>query len=569
MTFPKKCKGPKVAITTLITVLYSALVLAEDQRRSSLKGSVGRLASLTHSNAQEVTVSDESSSHHSGPDPNTTSINSRKVGLTVGQTTTIHLNTLPRKVYTNKALVDAIVNKNDPNELIIAALDTPGIAEIIVVDRKGNQVHIEVTITQDTAALQRVISTLFPSANVEVMPVYDASVMIFGHVENAAEVGLIMEIASKFYPEPINALRVVGSQQVQVRVLVAEVSRTKLRSMGFNFLYGKIDSDVKYLTSTIGNLVSLSRTTSGAGASGIDFSFSDSSNVAFGKLSADREFRGFLQALIQEGIAKVLAETALVTFSGRAANMIVGGEFPIIVPGEAGTFSVDFREFGNKLDIIPTVLGGGRVRLEVRPEISELDFSQGVTLGGFVIPAIKQRRADTSIELNSGETFVIAGLLSTIDTASTKKVPYLADVPFLGAGFRTMQYSREEKELIIMVTPELAEPMTPDEKPCSHPGSESTHPSNHELFLLGTIESPICGDCQTARRQQVELEKQHSEAIRGITPILTEKDNSPRKEAVIATPQNASSKDAEHHPAVQIITEEPGLLGPLGYEGGR
>jgi pilus assembly protein CpaC len=272
-----------------------------------------------------------------------------------------------------------------------------------------------------------------------------------------------------------------------------------------------------------------------------------------------------------EGLAKIMAETTLVTFSGRAANMIVGGEFPIIVPGSAAsaTFSIDFREFGNKLDIIPTVLGGGRVRLEVRPELSELDFANGVTLSGFTVPALKTRRADTAIEMNSGETFAIGGLISTADVAVLDKVPYIGDVPIVGAGFRTVEYRMEEKELIILVTPELAEPMSPSEVPCGYPGSETVPPSNHELHFLGNPESPACNECEIARREKARLEQKYSGVSVDVPGVILN-GTSPMEEAAAKTTvdkkASVATKAQTKQPSVRPAGTPPGLVGPFGFD---
>ena len=415
----------------------------------------------------------------------------QNVTLVVGQTTTIRLPEWIKRVITDRTLVEARVNPNELHELVITAQDTPGAVEVTVVDRAGNTHRFQVTITQDTSGLRNILTKRFPYSNIEVIPVIDQSVMIFGQVENPGDVAMIMNIASKFYADPINSLEVVGPQMVQLKVMIAEVSRTKLRAMGFNFLVADDDNGtIRYLTNTVGDLVTLTRSTTGL--TGLDFAFNSNSNVLVGKLELDHEFRGFLRALKQEGLAEILVQPTLTTFSGRAASMVIGGEVPIPIPSgdNVGSVGFEFRQFGKRLDFVPTVLGGGRVRLEVRPEVSEVDFSIGVVSSGFTIPGFRQRQVDTSVELYSGETFVIGGLLSTSDTANTNKVPFLGDLPFIGTAFRTTSYDREELELIIMVTPELVEAMKPEQKPLSYPGGEGVPPGNHELFFWGNVESP-------------------------------------------------------------------------------
>jgi pilus assembly protein CpaC len=266
-----------------------------------------------------------------------------------------------------------------------------------------------------------------------------------------------------------------------------------------------------------------------------------------------------------------MAEPTLVTFSGRAAEMIVGGEFPIIVPGQQGTFTVEFREYGNRLNFVPIVLGNGRIRLEVRPELSQLDYANGVVFGGFTIPGLQQRRVETSVELNTGETFVIGGLLNTTDSATTNKVPYLGDMPLIGTAFRTVEYQQEEKELVIMVTPELTEPLKANQKLCGYPGSESTHPSNHELYLGGRFESPVCNDCESARRHELGVEIAHAQTARPgrvTKTIVTNSATAENSGRANTTAQQLAVPEQQPSEA-QRPANLPGLLGPLGYDAGR
>jgi len=486
----------------------------------------------------------------------------RKISLVVGQTTVVRLDERIRKVIIVRALAEATVNPRDLRELIITALDMPGTDEIILVDSKGRKHRIELVITQDTSALENVLAMRFPFSNIKIIPISDQSVLVTGQVENALQVKQVMEIAEKFFPEPVNNLEVVGPQQVQLRVLVVEVSRTKLRALGLNFLFTDVENGtVRYVTSTVGSLINMATSTDVNSLTGLSFTLpNQNSNLMYGKLRNDRVFRAFLQALVEEGLAKLLAETTLTTFSGRASSMIVGGEFPIIIPGQLGTFTVEFREYGNKLDVVPTVLGGGRIRLEVRPEFSELDFDNGVVQAGFEIPALKQRRVDTSVEMNSGETFVIGGLINTVDTAKARKVPVLGNLPVIGAAFRQIEYTREEKELIILVTPELVEPMSPAQASQTYPGAESVPPTDHELFLLGRIES-------RSRQKAMLVGPQ----VRSYGPDAYE------HQALVPGQGQGSATSTQSEPA-EVNEDEaepvnqaqpsalPAIIGPSGYE---
>jgi pilus assembly protein CpaC len=158
-------------------------------------------------------------------------------------------------------------------------------------------------------------------------------------------------------------------------------------------------------------------------------------------------------------MARVLAEPTLVALSGQSASFLAGGELPILEPQGLGTTTVTFKPFGIGLTVTPTVLSADRIALKVAPEASDLDYSRGISLDGTQIPAISTRRADTTIELGDGESFVIGGLVSSQLSSMVDKVPFLGDLPIIGSFFRNLNYKREDKELVIVVTPRLVRPL--------------------------------------------------------------------------------------------------------------
>jgi pilus assembly protein CpaC len=180
--------------------------------------------------------------------------------------------------------------------------------------------------------------------------------------------------------------------------------------------------------------------------------------------------------------------------------MLAGGEFPILVPQSLGTTTIEWREFGVRLEAVPTILGGGRVRLELQPEVSERDFSNSVNVNGFTVPGLTTRRVNTQVEMKFGQTYMLAGLLSLRRTATTSKVPWLGELPWIGTAFRRVQYDEGETELVIMVTPELAGAMDPHQVPAYGPGEHTDVPTDRELYKYGLIEVPnyggTCPDCE-------------------------------------------------------------------------
>lgn len=162
---------------------------------------------------------------------------------------------------------------------------------------------------------------------------------------------------------------------------------------------------------------------------------------------------GMLNAMENSGFAYTLARPSLVAMSGQSASFLAGGEFPIPVPnGEGNGISIEYKEFGVRLTLTPTVVGSDRILLKVAPEVSELDFTAGITIAGTAVPALNVRRTDTSISLADGESFVVSGLISTKNSSQVGKFPGLGDIPILGAFFRDSQINREERELLMVVT---------------------------------------------------------------------------------------------------------------------
>jgi pilus assembly protein CpaC len=203
----------------------------------------------------------------------------------------------------------------------------------------------------------------------------------------------------------------------------------------------------------------------------------------------------FFKAMRENTLLKVLAEPNLVALNGQTAKFVVGGEFPIPIPqGVGGAVTIEFKEFGIRLSFQPTVIGRQMIRLKVEPEVSEIDFSTTVVLTGFSVPGLKKRSAQTTIEMASGSTIAIAGLLSEQVRSFARKVPGVGDVPVLGALFSSVEYKRELTDLVILVTPELVSAMHPDQV-SAVPGQHVTSPSDWQLFGLGMLEGePPCDD---------------------------------------------------------------------------
>ncbi|HEY2894855.1 MAG TPA: hypothetical protein VGJ16_11595, partial [Pirellulales bacterium] len=202
---------------------------------------------------------------------------------------------------------------------------------------------------------------------------------------------------------------------------------------------------------------------------------------------------GFIEALKQEDLLKVLAEPNLVTVSGRPASYLVGGQIPYPQPTGFGNISINFKPFGTQIDFVPIVLGNGAVRLEVRPQVTELDRTIGVSISGTTVPGFRERMVDTGVELKFGQTLAIAGLLQQRTEMQKRGFPYLMDVPYLGALFSRKSNKINEVELLIMVRPELVEALDPDQVPQCGPGMSSVSPDDCDLYWKGYMEVPAKG----------------------------------------------------------------------------
>lgn len=367
-----------------------------------------------------------------------------------------------------------------PNQLQLFAKKA-GVTQVNIWDENDNVHSMDVIVFADAQELSMHLRSQFPTASLRVVPLSN-SVVISGTVDRPEQIRGVIEIAGDYYPKVINNIEVSGVQQVLLHVKVMEVSRTKLRTLGFDFAAVN-GSD--FLVSSISGLISATAASAGVAAG------TGGDTVRFGFVNGNARFFGFLEALRQHDLMKILAEPTLVTISGRAANFKSGGEFPILVPQSLGTVSIEYKTFGTQVDFVPMVLGNGRIRLEVRPRVSEIDNTQGVTINDITVPGLRVREVDTAVEMQAGQTLALAGLVQNRIEAQNKGVPGLADLPWVGSAFRRVTEENNEIELLILVTPELIDAMDCHEVPPGGPGFNSASPTDCDLYGRGHIEVPI------------------------------------------------------------------------------
>ncbi len=415
---------------------------------------------------------------------------------------------------TSKKRILKVVNPNervavvqsmagDPTTVMVTGREA-GTTRITLTSEDNVQENLDIVVQADVEYLRTMLQQIVPTASIQPIPVGNSMIVLKGHVDRAEDVDVIVKTAERAAGGAFqvqNALQVGGVQQVQLDVVVAQVSRSELRRMSFDFL------DVgqhHVLASALGGLTIPQQALAPAALPGIPPVFDvvtpngGSPNVFLSVFNNKQSFFGFLQALRDENVAKLMAEPRLMALSGRQASFLSGGEQAIPVPAGLGQIGVQFEEFGTRLNFLPIVLGDGKIHLEVEPEVSSLNAANGVSIQGTVVPGRDTQRVRTVVRLEPGQTFAIGGLIQRNITGTTSKVPVLGDLPFIGAAFSRKSFDERESELVILVTPHLVDAMSCDELKAL-PGQETRSPDDFELFLEGILEAPrgpraVCHD---------------------------------------------------------------------------
>lgn len=327
---------------------------------------------------------------------------------------------------------------------------------------------IQIIVGYNYADLQRLIGQDVPNANVKITAT-PAGINLSGVVPNDETAEKVRAAAQRYVSDKdtvINHLQVAGPAQVNLRLRVAEVSRSVTKQLGFNW-----ESVVSAGSFTFGLATGRTVPTGIAGLitragplTGVTSAVSANSSLA--NLSTGRAtVNTLIDALAEEGIVTILAQPNLTATSGQVASFLAGGEFPIPVAQTGGTagaapvITVEFKPFGVRLDFVPTVLSSDRISIKVRPEVSELTTNGAINLNGLTIPALNVRRAETTVQLGSGESFAIAGLIRNSNATDINKYPGLGDLPVIGPLFRSSQFQHNETELVIIVTPYVVRPV--------------------------------------------------------------------------------------------------------------
>lgn len=399
----------------------------------------------------------------------------QRITLTAGRSTVLSTDfAITRIAVTNPAVADAVVVQ--PQEVLIDG-KAPGTISLIVWGTTERRQY-DLVVEPGVSTLEQRIQALFPGEDIRVNANEEA-IILSGRVSSntislrAAEIAGATASKAKI----VNLLQLPGgseSQQVLLQVRFAEVSRQALTELGVSFFtsptgigntLGRVTTQ-QFAVPGFDNL-SASKANSDPGsavtsASG-NLTFSDFLNLFL--FSERFDIGAMVRALNQKGLFQSLAEPNLIAYNGQEASFLAGGEIPVpVVQGISNAVTVQFKEYGIRLNFTPTI-AGDTIRLKVKPEVSTLDFPNGIVLSGFRIPALSTRRAETDVELRDGQSFAIAGLLNNMSQDDAQEIPGLARLPIIGHLFQSKSNRVQRNELMVLITPRLVRPLNPDEVP--------------------------------------------------------------------------------------------------------
>jgi pilus assembly protein CpaC len=386
---------------------------------------------------------------------------SAPVRVMVGKSVLINTTQRLKRVSVTDATV-ADVSVVTPTQILVHGR-SPGEVSLMIWDEAERSRSFDLRVDVDVTAASEEEHRVFPDERIEVTPSRNA-IVLSGHVSTEDVAKRAGDLAQAFTSKVINVLTFgpVGAQEILLEVKFAEVDRSATIQLGANFFSTGAANTVG--TTTTGEFGGF--TVSGAGNGNgttqpgtSNISFSDALNVFL--FRPDLNLGAVIKALQQKNLLQILAEPNLIAVNGKEASFLSGGEFPfpVVQPGAGFTaVTIQFKEFGVRLKFTPVITPNGNIHLHVVPEVSTLDFTNGLTISGFQIPALSTRRADTEFEIKDGQSFVIAGLLDNRVTSLVNKVPGLGDIPILGNLFKSKNLSKSNAELMVLVTARKVSP---------------------------------------------------------------------------------------------------------------
>jgi pilus assembly protein CpaC len=374
-----------------------------------------------------------------------------------------------------------------PTQMLLTSRGV-GTTDLTLWNKADQPLVLALQVSRNLNALRAQLTEFFPNEKISVSAAGDL-VVLSGEVTDVRVPERAAEVAQLHAEKIANLIHVVGNQQVQLEVKFAEVSRNGLRELGLNFFHqdagGRFVAGMASPSIAIDQFGSVPGTGTGAKPPVMAPALGSGFNLFFSGLP-QFPFSAILTALETSGLAKMLAEPTLVALSGQEAKFLVGGEFPIPMTSGLGAVNVMWKKFGIILNFTPTVIADGALHLKLAAEVSDVDAARSVTIGGTSIPGLTSRQSETTVRLMDGQSFAIAGLLSDRVRSSIQRIPFLGDLPILGALFRSVSYQHDESELLVVVTAHLAKPVAPHEAPRLPTENELNDPNDIQLFLFGS-----------------------------------------------------------------------------------
>jgi pilus assembly protein CpaC len=350
----------------------------------------------------------------------------------------------------------------------------------------------ELTVHRDMSDLIRRIDAVVEGEPPRVYPLGER-IVVEGEVDDLDTLEKVA-LVSRIYDEMfVNLMTVRGDHQVQLEVVFAEVSRTGTRDLGLNILWSGNGLAAGMFAPTSAGATVLNEAADAINTGRVRGTAAGAYSIGAFAPVAGQQLSGVLSILDGYNLGKVLAQQTLLSLSGQQAEFHSGGEVPIPAPSGGGgstAIRVEYKPYGVHLVFVPTVLANDVVDVRVTVEVSELDPATGTRITGFELPGLVTRKGDTHLRVESGMTFAIAGMLSEKTTMARVGVPGLGRIPLIGSFFRTIHHVREEKEVVIFVTPRMVRPLAPGEVPAAPGSTENNNPSDLELFILGVDHRP-------------------------------------------------------------------------------
>ncbi len=381
------------------------------------------------------------------------------INVLVGQSRVINFDrTIGRFSVSNPEIAEAVLVA--PDQVLVNG-KAFGQVNFIAWEQSGKEFLVfDVFVRANLSLIDSQIRALFPKDDIRLSQA-NGSVVMSGSVSDpktGAQAQSVVEAAG-FKTVNMLASPVKNAQQVQLMVRVAEVSRSRAKDLGTSYAYQGSPGTGTYANSG-GGPSSLSSVTNGV--------LSGSLSSALNLFVLGGNTMTMIRALQTQGALRELAEPNLIAMDGEQASFLAGGEFPVPIVqagSDRNTVTIVFKEYGVRLNFKPTIIDEDHIRLELEPEVSTIDFANGVKFGGFLIPALRTRRAKTGVELRDGQSFALAGLLDNNETKSLSRVPVLSDVPLLGNLFKSKSFQKQETELMFICTAQMIKPMNPDDLP--------------------------------------------------------------------------------------------------------